>query len=167
MLTFHFFFSIWVDLDCNWFSTRIIILHLHIKSIGNASCTNDVSNPTAVYVVQGGKAVLQCEFESSKLLWRVYNVDSVDIIAAGGLTIDNSKYNVSKNPLTGLYYKLHILNVGDSDLKKYRCQGLVQQFYLQLILFGRCNYILVSFKVGNRDRTVWSGECKTVVVAIL
>jgi len=76
----------------------------------------------------------------------VYNGSSVDIIASGADAIDNSKYLASKNPLTGLYYRLHILNVGVLDIKKYRCQGLVnggiQRFYLQLILMGRCNYTL-------------------------
>jgi hypothetical protein len=45
----------------------------------------------------------------------VHNSDSVDIIADGGAVIDNSKYSTSKNSLTGLYYRLHILNVGVSD----------------------------------------------------
>ena len=96
--------------------------------------------------------MLQCAFES-KLNWDVHNGGSLDIIASWAATIDDSKYSVSKNPLTGLYYRLHILNVGVSDLKKYRCEGVVngviQDFYLQLILIGRYNYILVIFKVGG------------------
>jgi hypothetical protein len=83
--------------------------------------------------------------------WHVYNGVSVDVIAAGGDITDKSKYNVSKNPSTKLYYRLHILNVGVSDLKKYRCSGpsnaAIQYFYLQLIYIGRCNYILVIFTV--------------------
>ena len=63
-------------------------------------------------------------------------------IAFDGDVIDRSKYSVSKNPLTGLYYRLHIQNVGVSDVKKYRCEGIVnaviQQFYLELDLLGRC-----------------------------
>jgi len=82
--------------------------------------------------------------------WNVYNGVNVDIIAAGGDTTDKSKYDVSKNPITGLYYRLHILNVGVSDVKKYRCDGpvsgLIHYFYLQLIFIGKCNYILVIFK---------------------
>ena len=71
----------------------------------------------------------------------MYNGGSVDIIASGVDTIDNSKYSTSKNP-TGLYYRLHILNVGESDVKKHKCEGVVNgmilSFYLQLTLLGRC-----------------------------
>ena len=50
----------------------------------------------------------------------------MDIIAAEGDTIDDYKYTVSKNPpLTGLYYRLHILNVWVSDIKKYKCEAVV------------------------------------------
>ena len=81
------------------------------------------------------------------MAWDVYNGGSVDRVAAGSAVTDSSKYSVSKNPLTGLYYRLHILTVGVSDLKKYKCEanidGGVQFFYLKLDLLGRCNYILV------------------------
>jgi hypothetical protein len=74
--------------------------------------------------VQGEEAVLQCGFESIKLTWNVNNGNDVDIIAADGDTIDDSKYSVSRNPpLTGLYYRLLILNVGVSDIKKYKCEA--------------------------------------------
>jgi hypothetical protein len=77
----------------------------------------------------------------------VYTGVILDRVAAGGAVIDSSKYSVSKNPLTGLYYRLHILTVGVSALKKYKCvaviDGVVQYFYLKLDLLGRCNYILV------------------------
>ena len=111
-------------------------------------CINDGSNPTPIYVVKGGKAVLQCAFDSNTLNW--YADGSLNIIASGGDVTDSSKYSVSTNPL-GLYYRLHILKVGVSDVKKYKCEtsinGVLQQFYLQLIFVGRCNYILVIFKV--------------------
>jgi hypothetical protein len=62
-------------------------------------------------------------------------------IADGG-DINSSKYSTSKIPSTELYYKLHILNVGVSDVKKYRCEAVVnggiQLFYLELDLIGRC-----------------------------
>ena len=106
-----------------------------------------------MYVVQGGEAVLQCGFESSRLSWYVYNGGSWDIIASGGAVTDYSKYSVSKNPSTEQYYRLHILNVGVSDIKKYRCEALVnemiQDFYLQLILSGRCYHKLAIFKERN------------------
>ena len=92
----------------------------------------------------------------------MHNGDSVDIIADGGAVIDNSKYSTSKNSLTGLYYRLHILNVGVSDVKKYRCEGNVNGrikfFYLQLYLLGRRNYALVIFKVGTSFLLVVSSE---------
>jgi hypothetical protein len=79
----------------------------------------------------------------------VYNDGKWDIIASRGDVTDASKYSTSKNPSTGLYYRLHILNVVMSDLKKYKCSGAsdgrLQIFYLQLILTGRCNYILAIF----------------------
>ena len=74
----------------------------------------------------------------------------MNIIASGNDINDKSKYKVSTNPSTGLYYRLYILNVGMADVKKYRCNGLVnevsQEFFLQLDLLGRC-YIMVIFNV--------------------
>lgn len=106
-----------------------------------------------MYVVQGDDAVLQCGLESSRLSWQVYNGDGWGIIASGGDVIDVSKYSIPKNPSTGLYYRLHILNVGVSDVKKYQCvaviNGMIQSFYLQMIIIGICYYILVVFKVGD------------------
>ena len=62
-------------------------------------------------------------------------------IADGGDVI-GSKYSTSMNPETSKYYRLHILNVGMSDLKKYRCErhvdNMFQHFYLELDLLGRC-----------------------------
>jgi hypothetical protein len=54
-------------------------------------------------------------FESSILTWRVYSGDNVNVIASANDINDKSKYNISKNPSTGLYYRLHILNVEMSD----------------------------------------------------
>jgi hypothetical protein len=83
----------------------------------------------------------------------VYNGGSWYTVAIGGDVQDGSKYSVSTNPSTGLLYKLHILNVGASDLRKHRYQAAVnrvfQIFYLQLILLGRCYYKLVIVKVRN------------------
>ena len=80
----------------------------------------------------------------------MYNGGSLDIIASGADTPDGSQYSVSKNPSTGLYYRLQIQNVGVSDVKKYKCQGNVnehiQVFFLRLILIGRCYCILNIFK---------------------
>ena len=118
--------------------------------IGSVYCTSDISNPTPVYVVEGGDAVLQCGFDSNGLSWYAHN----DVLITSGDDItDKSKYNVSTKPSTGLYYRLHILNVGVSDLTNYKCSGsvngLIQTFYLQLYIIGMCNYILVIFKVGT------------------
>ena len=98
--------------------------------------------------MQGGEAILQCGFESNGLSWYAH---TNDLIASGADITNKSKYNISKNPSTGLYYRLHILNVGVSDLVNYKCSGnvngVIQQFYFQLIYIGRCNYILVIFNV--------------------
>ena len=79
----------------------------------------------------------------------MYKGGTLIIIAAASDITDKSKYSVSKNPSTELYYRLHILNVVMSDLKKYKCSGAsdgrLQIFYLQLILTGRRNYILAIF----------------------
>ena len=81
--------------------------------------------------------------------WYVYNGGSWNVIADGGDTINVSKYSVSKNPSTGLYYILHIMNIAVSDVKKHRCSGFdngwFHSFYLQLILIGMCNYTLDIF----------------------
>ena len=37
------------------------------------------------------------------MAWRVYNGDNTSLVAIDGLTIDDSKYSVPKNPSTGLY----------------------------------------------------------------
>ena len=119
-----------------------LIFDTSIKSIGSVSCTHDISNPTPVYVVDGSDAVLQCGFESSNLNWDVFYGVGWNIIAYRSDTIDNSKYLTFKNPSTGLYYRLHILNVEVSDVKKHRCNGIIngviQSFYLQLDLLSRC-----------------------------
>jgi hypothetical protein len=92
----------------------------------------------------------------------VHNGGSWDIIASAADVIDNSKYLTSKNPSTGLYYRLHILNVGVSDVTKYRCSGVVndmyQNIYLQLILLGRCNYTSEVSKENRRFYCCWCLE---------
>ena len=74
------------------------------------------------------------------MTWEVYNGGNVDRVAIGSSAV-SPRYTTSKNPSTGLYYRLHILNVRMSDVEKYRCNGLVngviQLFYLQLNLLGR------------------------------
>jgi hypothetical protein len=83
----------------------------------------------------------------------VHNAGSWENVAGDDDNINDDKYSTSKNPPTGLYYRLHILNVGVSDVKKYKCEtsinGDVESFYVQLtfIHVGRCNYILVIFNV--------------------
>jgi hypothetical protein len=93
------------------------------------------------------------------LNWYVYKGGKWHIIASGGDVTDSSKYSVSTNP-SGQYYILQILNVGVSDVKKYKCEavinGDVQSFYLQLNLIGRCNYTLGIFKVEDRENClIW------------
>ena len=87
------------------------------------------------------------------MLWQRYDGEWY-LIANGGDVVDEPKHSVSKNPTTNLYYRLLIKNVGLSDLKKYRCQGknvngVPHIFYLKLNFLGRCNYILVIYKVEH------------------
>ena len=89
----------------------------------------------------------------------MYKGGKWDIIASGGTVTDSSKYSVSKNP-SGQYYILHILHVGVSDVKKYKCERNVNEeikaFFLQLNLIGRCNYALGTFKVEDRENClIW------------
>jgi hypothetical protein len=57
----------------------------------------------------------------------MYTIAGLDRVASASLTINNSKYSVSRNPSTELYYRLHILNVGISDVKKHRCDEIVKE----------------------------------------
>jgi hypothetical protein len=79
----------------------------------------------------------------------VYDGGEWDRVAAGAITLNNDKYSVTRNPSTGQYNRLHILNVRGSDVTKYRCSGAVngqnKEFYLQLDLLGKYNYIFVIF----------------------
>ena len=129
-----------------------LIFDTFIWCVGNVYCTSDESNPTPVYVGEGGEAVLKCGFESNRLVWCAYNGGGWNIIAAGGDTTENFKYSVSKNPSTGLYYRLHILNVGVSDLKKYRCErnvnGMIQIFYIELDLLGIYKRVFSSYYIS-------------------
>jgi hypothetical protein len=59
------------------------------------------------------------------LVLPVYNGGSWDTIACDDVNINDTKYSVSKNPSTGLYYRLHLLNVGVSDVNMYICEGNV------------------------------------------
>jgi hypothetical protein len=80
----------------------------------------------------------------------VYNGGSVITVASGADTIDCSKYSVSRTPSTGQYYRLHILNVGVSDIEKHRCQASIfQNFYIQLDILGRYTYSFFILKVGK------------------
>ena len=85
----------------------------------------------------------------------MYDGGSVTTVAIDGDVIDDSKYSVSKNPSTGLYYRLRILNVEVSDIQKYNCQGLVngvnQYFYIQLDVLGGCSYILIICQVRETN----------------
>ena len=42
------------------------------------------------------EAVLQCGFESSKMIWQVDTVGNVDSVASADLTINDDKYTTSK-----------------------------------------------------------------------
>ena len=81
----------------------------------------------------------------------MYTGGSVITVACGADTVDGCKYSVSMNPSTGLYYRLHILNIGVSDIKKHICTASnFQDFYIKLDVLGRYNYSLVILKVGEK-----------------
>ena len=88
----------------------------------------------------------------------MYNDGSWNTIAIAFDIADKSKYNVSTNS-AGLYYRLHILNVGVSDVKKYRREavvnGVIQNFYLKLDLLGRCNPMVIFNVVKHRLYDCW------------
>ena len=94
----------------------------------------------------------------------MYDGGSVNAVAIDGDAIDDSKYSVFKNQSTGLYYRLHILNVGVSDIHMYSCYGLVngvnQYFYIQLDFLGGCSHILIICQVGENDIVV--DNCKII-----
>ena len=52
----------------------MLIFGTFIWYLGSVDYTNDIYNPTPVYVVEGGEAVMQCLFENSKLAWDVYTI---------------------------------------------------------------------------------------------
>jgi hypothetical protein len=85
----------------------------------------------------------------------MYDGGSVRTVAIDGDAIDDSKYSVSKNPSTGLFYRLRIVNVRVSDIQKYKCQGRVngvnQYFYIQLYFLGGCSYILIICQVRETN----------------
>jgi hypothetical protein len=64
---------------------------------------------------------------------------------------------------------LHILNVGESDVKKYICEvivnGQILSFYLQLILSGRCKYTSVVSKVWTIKGFIVVGESRILFEA--
>ena len=90
----------------------------------------------------------------------MYNGGSWNSIAVAFDITDiyKSKYNVSTNS-AGLYYRLHILNVGMSDVKEYKCEavvdGKIQSFFLKLDLLGRCNPMVIFNVVKHRLYDCW------------
>ena len=90
----------------------------------------------------------------------MYNDGRWNIIAVALDIADiyKSKCNVSTNS-AGLYYRLHILNVGVSDVQKYKCEavrgGKIQNFFLKLDLLGRCNPMVIFNVVKHRLYDCW------------
>jgi hypothetical protein len=80
-----------------------------------------------------------------------------DIIAYNSVTIDNSKYSTSKNPSTGLYYILHILNVEVSDLKKHKCNGIMATRFASSPLYT----LQLSLLLSNPHCRTASPPCTT------
>ena len=55
----------------------------------------------------------------------MYNGGSVGVVANNQAMIGDYRYSTSRNPSTGLYYILHIKNVGVSDVMKHRCDEVI------------------------------------------
>ncbi|CAC5359024.1 unnamed protein product [Mytilus coruscus] len=103
-----------------------------------AAGTGTALDPFQLYVKQGYEAVLQCSFESARLIWSKYMIGEWSIIANQDVTINDTKYKTSINPNTGLYYKLHVLNTQSADEGIYRCRGgITDEYFLQLTFYGK------------------------------
>lgn len=88
--------------------------------------------------MQGDEAVLQCTYEKNRLKWYINN----KIIASESTVVDPTKYKVSVNPNTGLYYRLHVQSVQRNDEGVYSCNGgLIESYYIQLFIYGKNFYI--------------------------
>lgn len=104
----------------------------------NATGTGTELDPYQQYAKQENEVVLQCKYESGKLVWDKYVNSQWTVIASGDATINTTKYSVSFNPNTGLYYILHILPAQSSDEAIYRCiGGLSEVYFIQLTLLGK------------------------------
>lgn len=104
----------------------------------DAAGNGSVSDPVQQYAKQGDEAVLQCTYEKNMLKWYINNT----IIASESNVVDPTKYKVSVNPNTGMYYRLHVQSVQPNDEGVYSCiGGVIESYYIQLFLYGKNFYI--------------------------
>ena len=138
---------------------KLHIMKVGVSDLKKYKCERHVNEGIQSFYLQLILAG-RCNYTSAIvncLIWWVHNAGSWDNVAGDDVNINDDTYSNSKNPPTALYYRLHILNVnvGVSDVKKYKCEtsinGDVQSLYVQLTFIGRCNYILVIFKVVKQD----------------
>ncbi|XP_076110681.1 irregular chiasm C-roughest protein-like [Mytilus galloprovincialis] len=100
-----------------------------------ATGTGTELDPYQQYAKQENEVVLQCKYESGKLVWDKYVNSQRMVIASGEATINTTKYRVSFNPDSGLYYRLHILPAQSDDEAIYRCNaGINKVYFIQLTL---------------------------------
>lgn len=103
-----------------------------------ATGTGTELDPYQQYAKQKNEVVLQCKYESGKLVWDKYVNSQWMVIASGQATINTTKYRVSSNPDTGLNYRLHILPAQSDDEAIYRCNaGINKVYFIQLTLLGK------------------------------
>lgn len=104
----------------------------------NATGTGTEVDPYQQYAKHENEVVLQCKYESGKLIWDKKLNSQWMVIASGKDTINTTKYRISSNPNTGLYYRLHILSTQSGDEAIYRCiGGLIEVYFIQLTLLGK------------------------------
>lgn len=112
------------------------------------------SDPFQQYVTPGNKAILQCKYEHSKLQWYKRINKGWSIISDGTDVINDTKYQVSVNPNTGMPYKLHVLNSQSGDELFYRClSGIDKIYFVQLILYGEHFYGLFQIQIWEENYT--------------
>ncbi|XP_071176511.1 nephrin-like [Mytilus edulis] len=86
--------------------------------------TGSLLDPFQQYVKQGHAAVLQCIYERERMKWHMNGT----IIASENIVINSTKYKVSVTS-SGLYYRLHVLNVQPDDELIYSCRVPPSRIY--------------------------------------
>ncbi|XP_063416831.1 neural cell adhesion molecule 1-B-like [Mytilus trossulus] len=118
----------------------------------DATGSGTSADPFQQYAKRGQEAVLQCTYEREFLKW----YKNVTIISNRNSVIDSTKYKVSATS-TGLYYRLHILNVHLGDKGIYICRGGIgESYYIHLILYEQP--LRLTIQNASTDNTLIGTE---------